>query len=312
MSLSSLPLARYRLDLTVATPLTLPAFSGSSLRGAFGTALRSSACITKAKNCDGCPLLASCPYAMVFEPRPPSPTHPLQDFNQIPRPYIVEPPEWGEKTYTPGETISFHLVLAGRALEQLHLIFLAFHRGFQRGVGKGNGTASLMRVWHVDSDQDELILDGPEASIKAHEATITPIPTYSKTAITLLFNSPMRLQTNGRRATADEFTPRKLLTTLIRRISLIHEFHGGGPLPLDFKLLASQAEALGSEKELKWRDWTRYSSRQKQKMDLGGVIGSWKLSGDIEPFLPFLHIGQWLHVGKEATFGLGNYRLHPA
>jgi len=24
---------------------------------------------------------------------------------------------------------------------------------------------------------------------------------------------------------------------------------------------------------------------------------------------PFLHLGQWLHVGKEATFGLGGYRF---
>ncbi|MBK7847400.1 MAG: CRISPR system precrRNA processing endoribonuclease RAMP protein Cas6 [Zoogloea sp.] len=41
----------------------------------------------------------------------------------------------------------------------------------------------------------------------------------------------------------------------------------------------------------------------------GGVIGSWRLTGEIAPFIPFLYLGQWLHVGKEATFGLGGYRL---
>ena len=108
----SLPLARYRLDFTVTTPLTLPAFAGSTLRGAFGRALRADICMTRAKICDGCALLASCPYAVVFEPRPPSAAHPLQDFNQIPRAYVIEPPQWGEKTYAPGETLSFHIVLA--------------------------------------------------------------------------------------------------------------------------------------------------------------------------------------------------------
>jgi hypothetical protein len=302
------PLARYRLEFIVATPLTLPAFAGSTLRGAFGGALRASACMTKATVCDGCPLLATCPYGVVFEPRPPSMTHPLQNFSQIPRPYVIEPPEWGEITCSPGETLAFHVVLAGRAVEQLPLILWAFQKAFQRRVGRGDGTAVLALVWHVGGEGSKLILDGPGGSIAEH-AAVVPAAADDGDAVTLHFDSPLRLQTNGRRATASEFTPRKLLTTLIRRIALIHDFHGAGPLPLDFKALAAQADAIGSEKNLKWRDWTRYSSRQQQKMDLGGVVGSWRLTGDLAPFLPFLHLGQWLHVGKEAVFGLGGYRL---
>ncbi len=42
---------------------------------------------------------------------------------------------------------------------------------------------------------------------------------------------------------------------------------------------------------------------------LRGVVGTWKLGGDLAPFL---HLGQWLHVGKEATSGLGGYSLHAA
>lgn len=34
--LPQLPVARYRLDFNVDIPLTLPAFAGSMLRGAFG------------------------------------------------------------------------------------------------------------------------------------------------------------------------------------------------------------------------------------------------------------------------------------
>lgn len=304
-----LPLARYRLDLTVEAPLTLPAFAGSTLRGAFGGALRAGACTTKARTCDDCPLLMSCPYAVVFEPRPPAAGHHRQNFNQIPRAYVVEPPQWGEKTYATGETLSFHLVLAGRVLEELARILWAFQQGFQRGIGKGDGTASLARIWYVAGDEATLIHDGPGGHLAAHEAVTPPAPSFSSNAVTLHFEAPLRLQTNGRRATAEEFTPRKLLITLIQRIALIHEFYGPGPLTLDFSKLAAQANTLDSEKKLQWRDWTRYSSRQRQKMDLGGVIGSWKLMGDLAPFLPFLHLGQWLHVGKEATFGLGGYRL---
>ena len=307
--LPQLSLARYRLDFTVETLLTLPAFAGSTLRGAFGRALRASACMTKAKTCDACPFLASCPYAVVFEPSPPVDGHPLQNFNQIPRAYVIEPPQWGEKIYLPGETLSFHLVLAGCVLKQLPLILWAFHNGFQSGVGKGSGTASLARVWHVEGAAAVLILDGLGDHIATHETVVPPAPTFAGNAVTLHFDAPLRLQTNGRRATAEAFTPRKLLTTLIRRIALVHEFHGPGPLSLDFKTLAVLADEQTSDKQLQWRDWRRYSSRQQQNMDLGGVIGSWKLTGDLSPFLTFLHLGQWLHVGKEATFGLGGYRL---
>ncbi|MDR2218961.1 MAG: CRISPR system precrRNA processing endoribonuclease RAMP protein Cas6 [Methylobacillus sp.] len=61
---------------------------------------------------------------------------------------------------------------------------------------------------------------------------------------------------------------------------------------------------------INWWHWARYSSRQQRKMVLGGMVGTRKLSGDLTPFLPFLHIGQWLHVGKGATFGLGGYHLY--
>lgn len=304
-----IPVARYRLEFTVATPLTLPAFAGSALRGALGGALRASACMTRAASCDACPLLTTCPYAAVFEPRPPASGHALQDFNQIPRPYVIEPPEWGERTYRPGEAVRFHLVLAGRALEQLPLVLWAFSKAFARGVGRGDGTATLSRVEHVVGDQAEIILDGPGGSIADHDTCAPHTPALPGNAVTLHFHAPLRLQNNGRRATADEFTPRRLLTTLVRRIALMTEFHGLGPLPIDFKALAAHAETLASDKDLRWRDWTRYSSRQQQKMDLGGVVGSWRLSGDIAPHLPFLHLGQWLHVGKEAAFGLGGYRL---
>jgi len=60
---------------------------------------------------------------------------------------------------------------------------------------------------------------------------------------------------------------------------------------------------------LQWKDWTRFSSRQDQEMTLGGVIGEWTLSGDLEELLPWFWLGQWLHVGKNATMGMGKYSL---
>lgn len=308
MTRFNLPLARYRLEFTVETPLHLPAYAGSTLRGAFGGALRAAACMTRQKTCEACPLLATCPYAVVFETRPPAgEAHALQKFSHVPHPYVIEPPQWGERDYAPGETLAFHIVLAGRAIDQLALILWAFVRAFQHGVGRGDGTARFLRAIHVGAEETTL-LDDTASTLADHETAVPPASTFTDTT-TLTFDTPLRLQVDGRRATADEHTPRRLLMALVRRIALIHEFHAGGPLALDFTALGSAAEKLESRKDLHWRDWQRYSSRQQQKMALGGVVGSWTLNGDLAPFAAFLHLGQWLHVGKEATFGLGGYRL---
>ncbi len=61
---------------------------------------------------------------------------------------------------------------------------------------------------------------------------------------------------------------------------------------------------------LRWHEWTRYSSRQHTLMELGGLLGTFELSGpDLAPLWPLLWLGQWVHAGKGTTFGLGAYRL---
>jgi len=45
-------------------------------------------------------------------------------------------------------------------------------------------------------------------------------------------------------------------------------------------------------------------------MPIGGVIGRWHLKGPLDDFWPFIHLGQWLHVGKKCSFGLGRYTIN--
>lgn len=46
-------------------------------------------------------------------------------------------------------------------------------------------------------------------------------------------------------------------------------------------------------------------------MEWAGIVGSATNEGDLAPFWPSLVFGQWVLVGKGATFGLGAYRLEP-
>ena len=309
------PVARYRFSWRVTRPIRLPAYAGSMLRGAFGHALRQVACMTKQKTCEGCPLLTTCAYPALFAPPPPS-THALQKFTQIPVPYIIEPPAWGEQVLMEGAQLSFHMVLAGNALKELPLIILAWRRALARGLGAGDGTAELESVHLCADDAVQEVFTPASGIVAPHQTAVTyalppalPPPSRIPAGVTLEFDTPLRLQQNGRALAPHRLDARTLLMALIRRINLLAEFHTGTPLICDFTHLATEAANLVEKRELVWRDWVRYSSRQQQTMALGGVVGKWQLQGELAPFLPWLHLGQWLHVGKEAAFGLGSYRL---
>ena len=108
MSDNALPIARYRLTARVQQPLSLPDYAGSLLRGQFGAALRHVACMTRQPTCPGCPLIPTCPYTRIFEaPPPPKGSHALQDFSQIPNPYIIEPPTPGARVVNAGSALTF-------------------------------------------------------------------------------------------------------------------------------------------------------------------------------------------------------------
>jgi CRISPR/Cas system endoribonuclease Cas6 (RAMP superfamily) len=79
---------------------------------------------------------------------------------------------------------------------------------------------------------------------------------------------------------------------------------------VDFRGLIEQAQAVQLVRdETRWTTWARYSARQDRRMEWAGLVGAVTYDGDLKPFWPYLVFGQWTHVGKGATFGLGQYRL---
>lgn len=304
------PAARYRFEFIAETPIRLPEYAGSALRGVFGSALKRAACMTRQKDCPTCPLYRTCPYPAIFEPPAPK-RHDLQKFSAIPAPFVVEPPSWGERHYQPGDVLRFHFVLIGRALEQLPLVIYAWQRALQRGLGQDNGRAHLKRVIAIDQhDREEEIYPGEDGQIRRHpqEIELTDEPLASADC-TLRFHTPLRLQRQGQPLRPEEITVRSLAANLLRRISLLSEFHAGRPLDIDFREQIARAEAIQSEKHLEWRDWSRYSNRQQQEMKLGGCVGEWVLHKPDQEFKRYLRLGQWTHIGKNASFGLGAYRV---
>lgn len=304
-----LPVARYRFDFLLNDDLRLPAFAGSLLRGQFGAALRRTACMTGAKSCTGCALLGTCPYPAIFEAPAPQ-AHPLQKFSQVPNPYVVEPPAFGTRAIAAGDTLSFGMVLVGRALEQLPLIVYALQRALRHGLATQRARGELVDVVWETTSEAQSVWDADVGRVAKHRPELE-VPAFGRCGeVRLDIDTPLRLQDNGRPLGAIDLSPRKLITALVRRAALLFEFHAKLPrMGADAPEIARRAESITDERSLTWRDWTRYSSRQKREMTLGGVVGTWTLRGDLEPLLPWIWLGQWLHAGKNATMGMGRYRM---
>ena len=303
-----LPIARYRFHFKALTPVQFPEWSGSVLRGAFGHALRRIACMTRQRDCAGCPLLATCPYPALFAPPPTENT--LHKLTQTPAPYVIEPASWGERRLEPGTNWYFDLVLFGRALGELPLIALAWRQAARRGLGPGDGQSDLEVIESLSPDGTrETVLAGTQERVQDHSTSVPDCTPIDCRRLTLRFTTPLRLQDNGRVVPPARLSVDRLLMAVVRRASLICECHGFGAPDWDYTELSHLAKRIRSNKDLTWQDWTRRSSRQQQTMQLGGAIGTWNLEGELTPFMPMLRIGQWLHIGKETVFGLGRYDL---
>ena len=316
--ISEFPLARYRFSAIVQQPLAMPDYAGSLLRGQFGAALRQVACMTRQPTCPGCPLLKTCPYTRIFEAPPPDKgQHALQDFSQIPNPYVVEPPSPGARVLAAGEVLEFHLVLVGHAAEQLALVVFSLQRALAQGLTRQRVAAELLQVDWLDAQGTaHAVWSREQPTLAEHPSELQlPASPAGATSVSLHIHSPLRLQHQGQPLGLAQLTPRALVAALARRSALLMEFHAGqsgwGEAARD---ITRQAESLVDTRELHWFDWTRYSSRQHQEMTLGGVLGRWTLHGSAEALTalwPWLWLGQWLHVGKNASMGMGGYRLDP-
>jgi hypothetical protein len=83
----------------------------------------------------------------------------------------------------------------------------------------------------------------------------------------------------------------------------------GEALDINFKEFGQRAEKI---KEVsvtgRWVDRIR-RTRCGARQDLSGFMGEVTYRGELEPFLPLLLLGEYVHVGKGAAFGNGWYRL---
>lgn len=104
---STLELARFELRLRARESATLPPFLGSTLRGAFGHALKQTVCVMPHRDCQRCLVAGRCIYPYLFETPAPQDIPQLRGQQQAPHPFILSPPAPGSPPASRATPASF-------------------------------------------------------------------------------------------------------------------------------------------------------------------------------------------------------------
>jgi hypothetical protein len=266
----------------------------------------------------------------VFQPFVPEGSEKISKNRDIPRPFVIKPPLETKETYLPGERLSFDLVLVGKIKDYLPYFIVTFKELSQAGLGRGRTPVELVAVDHVNSDDGEtpvytkesnLVQPPKEAiswtdlssSVGCNNGSInSPHAGASEIkSITLRFLTPTMLIANGAPVRRPTFGT--IVKRLRDRINALAYFYCGKGLDIDFRAFGDDADKIITAADsTRWVESSRYSRRREVTHDLSGFAGEVSFEGNLVPFLPYLKLGEYLHVGKNAVFGNGWYRIEEA
>ena len=306
--------AKFRFYLHPLEKIYLPRYKGSALRGGFGNIFKKTVCMNNRRECNECILQEKCVYSYIFET--PLPQNLLEKskfkIKRPPHPYVFEPPIVSQMEYAPGEELIFNLILIGRGIEYLPYFIFIFEELGKRGIGKGKGKYKLTGV---DNEEGERIYESGKLSDNFKISSLQDIinecnfrEKVNHKQIKIKFLTPVRIILGGELTTKLDFN--LFITNLLRRISWLSIVHCNEELEFDYKRFIAYTNGVKTKaRNVEWYDWERYSSRQDTRMKLGGFMGNITFEGDLEEFLPFIKLGEYIHIGKQTSFGLGKYEI---
>ena len=297
----------------------LPDFKGSLLRGALGHSLKELSCArleeVAGEICAACLRPDRCAGGALFDPIGPGPERDAA--HDRPVPFVLATPDDHRVAFRAGDRLGVSLTLIGSGRVWLPWIIAALADLGWKGLGAERQPWGLSGLWSegpvgvrtpIEPGSLGVGVSVPELSARELVAAL-PIPKSG--AAVLRFLSPAHLQREKR--LVESIDGPLLMSRLLRRLGgLLEYYERWDPSGFDFRSLidlAARARCLDSR--LERRSLERYSSRQGTKHEMTGLVGRLTLAEVPPEIWPYLVLGQWTHIGKSASFGMGRYRLEP-
>jgi hypothetical protein len=314
--LDKLRIAKYRFTLQAVERLELPPYKGTTLRGAFGNVFKRLACSQPGQVCGDCLLQTTCAYAYVFETPLPADAEVLRTYQDIPHPFVLEPPLDERTAYEPGDSLTFNLILIGRGTSYLPYFILTFQELGRLGIGRGRKEFRLKDVMAVNpvSGVEALLFSCTDGGLRNEDLSIGYAQIEEEASkipdnrLAVRFLTPTKLKHAGVYVQQPPF--HVLLRGILRRVSSLYYFHCGERWQADYRGYVDAAKEVRTvDAKTKWVDWERYSSRQKRRVAMGGFVGEVSYEGKLAKLRPLVLLGDIIHVGKATSFGQGKYEV---
>lgn len=323
--MGDLPLSQFEARIRFDSDADLSRWSGNTLRSGFGSHLRSLVCAQRAgaggqeaAECEDCPLRSVCVYDFFYNSRPPQGVKVLRKQNDIPRPFVFDPPL--SRSHSAGSEATFSFTLLGRGVEYMPYFLLALRNlgesGMSRGYRLGYGKFRIEAVDSIGYGTRNNIFSGDTVFNRAISLCYLEMLKGSAQhsgELTMRFLTPTQIKEDDRFTAAPTF--RGLLSRLLFRANALAEFYGSGMLYDNKKVLSLLGECraismvAANTQEIRAK---RYFHKQKIKMQQlppffkGEITYRGEFSREI---MALLELGRLIHVGKMATFGNGMYEI---
>lgn len=300
-----IPYQKYLFSILFEHDTRLNNFPTFILRSVLGKELRHLVCLFPGRECSVCSLNRQCPYSVLFETPLPKDNTILSGRNFAPHPFILFTPL---PNYRRGKRLRFELNLLGQAQDYFPYFYYALKKAGEKGVFMQRMPFRIEDVfWEGKSimESEDIIHSGlPSSHWVLNDADRDTV--HRSLLIEML--TPLRLKKKGRYQQSIDY--QTLLDAICYRVRILAGLYGD--LPENFSGMAGGEIAPKRENStLVWKDFSRYSARQKRRIKLGGLMGVLKVEGVFSSQeLSLLRAGELFHVGKNAGFGLGRIQLN--
>jgi hypothetical protein len=301
--MNDFPIYKFTLSLKLDGPLRAPRFKGSMLRGAMGHQLKRVACVSSDSDCDACPVTKSCPYFVSFE------TRGLFDGNQrdLPHPYLINCKD-ERRELKKGGSLTFDLILMGSHVRNLPYFLTSFIRA---GASKGLTRDEIgFEVISVKNKGTEIYDAQSQCLLEDQTPAPDPVEDLSPAdSLEINLLTPTRIRSN-KRYVGKELESLDFLKCLYHTMEGLQPYLGNLSLPSKTDFFGRSSELKIQNKHLRWQPVIRHSNRQRKKIAMGGVMGSFQLQGKlIEEIVPYLSLLPLTNLGKNRVFGLGQVEI---
>ena len=232
-----------------------------------------------------------------------------------PNPYFFETIDL-TGTINKDQTFEVIFGIFGQKTIYLEYLINALAKAGENGFTYARGKATILRIYQVFENQPDKLLYDPQHIIIPAVINKKFNVYYNEPVecVELEFLSPTRLFFYGEPVHIEKFNIRRFFEILITRVQTIYYYHERK----DFRELYPIDHIYEIIKTIKVYDqqiehfnFTRYSNRQEKHIELNGFVGKVILMGKgLNALMPYLIVGEQIHLGRATVMGLGKYKLN--